>query len=317
MDALHPGSVNLSRVDFNSRSEYDSINNYKALQAAFTKAGIDKPVDVARLVKARPLDNIEFMQWFKAYWDSRTGGGGGGGVEGPLEGYDARARRAASKTGDVRGGGNGNGGSGGGAGSTSSADGVAPSSSSSSQQPPSFSGRVPAPPPAGASRAPLASSAVGRENRPTPSRNNNNNNKGATTTATTAAGRKTGAAAAAPPVAPSSYSTATISELTSALAEARIRAAAAERERDFYFDKLRDVELLCGAPGLLEGEDGEPVAGAAAALKLVERVLFAADEAGAKEVLAEAGVVVGATGEVTPPPPLLSGGEGGGEELAA
>ena len=91
-----------AQVDFNSRSEYDSINNYKALQAAFDRVGVDKvrgeereeggegrpclpppppppltpahtnthiqhqPVDVAKLIKARPLDNIEFMQWFKA-----------------------------------------------------------------------------------------------------------------------------------------------------------------------------------------------------------------------------------------------------------
>lgn len=289
MDALHPGSVNLSKVDFNSRSEYDSINNYKALQAAFTKAGIDKPVDVARLVKARPLDNIEFMQWFKAYWDSQTGGG----FDSSLEGYDARARRAASKTGDVRGSGSGNGNSGGGgAASTSSADGVAPSSlppSSASQ--PSFSGRA-------ATRAPLTSTSRG-ENRLTPSRNRAS---AAAATTAAAAGRKapsTSTAAAA--------TTATISELTSALAEARLRAAAAERERDFYFDKLRDVELLCGAPGLLEDEYGEPVSAAAAALKLVERVLFAADDAGAKEVLAEVGVV-GTTG-VTPPPSEVVGGE--------
>ena len=278
MDALHPGSVNLSRVDFNSRSEYDSIGNYKALQAAFAKAGIDKPVDVARLVKARPLDNIEFMQWFKAYWDSQTGGGN----EGHLGGYDARARRAASKTGDVRGGG------GGAAASTSSSDGVAP----------------PLP-----SRAPLAS----RENNgarpaaPAPSRAAAATKAAATaaaaTTPTAAARRRAAAPAAAAPAsdAAAATATATISELTSALAEARIRAAAAERERDFYFDKLRDVELLCGAPGLLEDGSGEPVAAAAAALKLVERVLFAADEAGAKEVLAEVGVV-GATG-ATPPPP--------------
>ena len=273
MDALHPGSVNLSRVDFNSRSEYDSIGNYKALQAAFTKAGIDKPVDVARLVKARPLDNIEFMQWFKSYWDSRTGGGMGSEVG--RGGYDARARRAASQTGDVRGGGGGGGAAS--TTSTSSADGVAPS--------------LP-------SRAPLASRGE-NSNRPAvtaapPSRAG----KAAATTPTAAAGRR--APAAAPSSATATTNT-TISELTAALAEARLRASAAERERDFYFDKLRDVELLCGAPGLLEdAETGEPIVAAAAALKLVERVLFAADEAGAKEVLAEAGVI-GATG-ATPPP---------------
>ena len=43
MDALHPGSVNLSRVDFNSRSEYDSIGNYKALQAALRRRGSTSP----------------------------------------------------------------------------------------------------------------------------------------------------------------------------------------------------------------------------------------------------------------------------------
>lgn len=74
MDALHPGSVSMAKVwawqeraafflaaviknraacpqkphpplfqvDFNSRSEYDSINNYKALQAAFDRVGVDK-----------------------------------------------------------------------------------------------------------------------------------------------------------------------------------------------------------------------------------------------------------------------------------
>jgi microtubule-associated protein, RP/EB family len=295
MDALHPGSVNLSKVDFNSRSEYDSINNYKALQGAFTRVGIEKPVDVARLVKARPLDNIEFMQWFKAYWDSQTGGGN----EHALSGYDARARRAASKTGDVRGGGGGGGGNssnGNTASTSSSGDGVA--------APPPFA------PPFSASRAPLAS----RENRQTPTRGSKV--FAAATTAAAATGRKAAAAGAAPTT--SSTSATTVSELTAALAEARIRAAAAERERDFYFDKLRDVELLCGAPGLLleEGESGgeTAVGGAAAALKLVERVLFAADEAGAKEVLAEAGVV-GATG-VTPPP--VQNGEGKeGEEVAS
>ena len=49
---------------------------------------------VNALVKGRPLDNMEFMQWFKAYADSRGG---------CAPGYDGPERRAHAKTGDVRG----------------------------------------------------------------------------------------------------------------------------------------------------------------------------------------------------------------------
>ena len=38
---------------------------------------------------------MEFMQWLKAYFDGQTGG------QAP-EGYDAKTRRASSRTGDVR-----------------------------------------------------------------------------------------------------------------------------------------------------------------------------------------------------------------------
>ena len=48
---------------------------------------------VNALVKGRPLDNMEFMQWFKAYADSRGG---------CAPGYDGPERRAHAKTGDVR-----------------------------------------------------------------------------------------------------------------------------------------------------------------------------------------------------------------------
>ena len=42
IDALHPGLVAIKKVDFNAKSEYDMISNYKVLQEAFTKLGIDK-----------------------------------------------------------------------------------------------------------------------------------------------------------------------------------------------------------------------------------------------------------------------------------
>ena len=52
-------------------------------------------VEVSKLVKGKPLDNIEFMQWMKAYWEQQTGAAG-------VPDYDGPGRRAASRTGDVR-----------------------------------------------------------------------------------------------------------------------------------------------------------------------------------------------------------------------
>ena len=52
-------------------------------------------IEVNKLIRARPLDNIEFMQWLKSYFDSHCNG--------QNLSYDAAARRAASKTGGVKG----------------------------------------------------------------------------------------------------------------------------------------------------------------------------------------------------------------------
>lgn len=52
-------------------------------------------IEVARLMKSKPLDNMEFMQWMKSYVDGQTGGL-------PIDGYDGAARRAGSRTGDIR-----------------------------------------------------------------------------------------------------------------------------------------------------------------------------------------------------------------------
>lgn len=77
--------IPVNRVKFDARNEYEYLNNFKILQAAFTSHSIDRPIPVERLVKCRLQDNLEFLQWFKHYWDSNY----------PGHDYDPVARRGA------------------------------------------------------------------------------------------------------------------------------------------------------------------------------------------------------------------------------
>merc|ERR1719323_949359 len=65
---LYPGSVAIKRIKFDTKLEHEYIQNFKLLQAAFTKLNVDKAVQVDRLVKGRFQDNFEFMQWFNKFF---------------------------------------------------------------------------------------------------------------------------------------------------------------------------------------------------------------------------------------------------------
>lgn len=71
-DALFPNTVRLEKVNFSAKREYEFIQNYKVLQAAFNRVKIEKRIDVERLVKAKYQDNLEFMQWVKGFFDQHA-----------------------------------------------------------------------------------------------------------------------------------------------------------------------------------------------------------------------------------------------------
>uniref|UniRef100_A0A7E4ZX22 G protein-coupled receptor n=1 Tax=Panagrellus redivivus TaxID=6233 RepID=A0A7E4ZX22_PANRE len=69
-DCLFPGQINLKKVKWNSRNDVDWLNNWQVLQQAWKKLGVDKPVPVNALMKGKFQDNLEFLQWFKKFFDA-------------------------------------------------------------------------------------------------------------------------------------------------------------------------------------------------------------------------------------------------------
>ncbi|KAI3799007.1 hypothetical protein L1987_34295 [Smallanthus sonchifolius] len=200
MDAAHPGMVPMHKVNFDAKSEYDMIQNYKVLQDVFNKLKITKHIEVSKLVKGRPLDNLEFMQWMKRYCDSVSGGS--------HHNYNPMERREACKGGkDV---------------------------SKKSAPPQSARGSTAA-------------------TKPHPTRR----------------GDAPPAHPTGPPVKTAKPSpTINVTAYDQQITELKLTMDSLEKERDFYFGKLRDIEILCQSPNI----SNLPI------IDAIKRILYAAEE---------------------------------------
>lgn len=88
-DALYPGKIRIERVRFDAKHSYDYVHNYKLLQECFNRLKMKRQIDIQKLIRGKYQDNLEFMQWLKAYYDAHAS-------EEALN-YDGLARRQQIK----------------------------------------------------------------------------------------------------------------------------------------------------------------------------------------------------------------------------
>jgi len=227
VDSLFPGVVQMNKVNWAAKSDWEYVANYKVLQAAFAQLKIDRYVDVDKLIKGKYQDNFEFCQWLKKFAANNETGAP----------YDALARRGLGK----------------------GASAIASRRTTLAQPPQSKAVAVKAPPRSvGAAvetrRVETSKPTAPVVSAPAPS------NAGETKENTQAV------------VELRSVNFALQQKILALEAElaiarqARERLVVVENERDFYFEKLRDVELL------IAGSEHEGLG------KAVAQVLFANDD---------------------------------------
>ncbi|KAH8391211.1 hypothetical protein KR215_008809 [Drosophila sulfurigaster] len=241
MDMLFPNSVPVKRVKFRTNLEHEYIQNFKILQAGFKKMSVDKIIPVDKLIKGRFQDNFEFLQWFKKFFDANYDG----------RDYDPLSQRGGIKLGSACGGSGSHAGS---AGGSSNNDlhlmHRRPQHSTlqqhhhhpqQQQQPHHHNGR---------NAATLRNHQIVSK---VPPRTTNSTPPNRLVAGNTGAVKKNDAAGAA--------SNHQIEELSNQVMDMRLNLEGLEKERDFYFSKLRDIEILCQ-----EADDADPA-------QLIQKIL--------------------------------------------
>lgn len=218
LDSMAPGKVNMKRVNFKANQEYQYVENYKVLQNAFKALGITKVIDVVALTRGKYQDNLEFLQWLKAYYEQN--------VPQNIE-YDPVARRGGK-----------------------------PATNSSSNTSVATPVAAPAPqqqaapaPVVVAAPAPTTTTTTTSSRQPTTTTSSARRTTTSTTTSAASSPAKQPLRNAGNATSSSSRSTSggakddKSAELNRKIAELQLALDRAEQERDFYFAKLRDVEI--------------------------------------------------------------------------
>lgn len=213
------------------KSDFEFVSNYKLLQVAFKKNHVQRHVEVEKLIRAKYQDNLEFCQWLKAFVE-RSGAD-------RSDSYDPVAVRAKGKGGKAY--------------NERMSGGAARKAGGSRHVTTASAGR------------PVTTTKPRVPTRPTPAKTSTTSSRPVTTTITTSArstntkeplkqssGNKIGVASTSTNKAEADAALmkrndeleAKNSELESTIRKLEENGIEMEREKDFYFEKLRHVELL-------------------------------------------------------------------------
>jgi len=217
MDMLFPGCIHLKKVKFNTKLEHEYINNFKVLQASFKKMNVDKIVPVDRLIKGKFQDNFEFLQWFKKFFDANYGG----------QEYDALDMRGGEDVGTST--------------NKPAARSEKPGPTAGMAKPKSMGAPKPSsgmPKRSPANRTQMTSRPTARQGGP----------------GVGGGGGGGGMRSQNGGMAMDAQAHSQIEDLNTQILEMKLTIEGLEKERDFYFGKLRDVEVLCQENESLEGE---------------------------------------------------------------
>ena len=63
LDAAHPGTIRMNKVNWKANVETEYISNFKILQQGLSTNNINKPINIDRLSKGKAQELIELLQW--------------------------------------------------------------------------------------------------------------------------------------------------------------------------------------------------------------------------------------------------------------